>query len=341
MKMKMRMIAFGLTALVCAGLLIVPMVVRHSIPSVAACFPQRMVEPQRVLCSGVIEDKSGMRIYCETPVMVKELFVEPGQRVEKGTPIACVAAVRYTEGLDEAVQQYSDLLPQDVLSVLASSDMTAGYSVSEKTETIYAQCDGFISTVYAEAGAVASVDTPIAGISQMRRVYMRASVTEQEIARIREGQPAIVTGIGFSGKEYAAQVSEISPMTRAVSLGATTRTTWMCCWNLKRLMNHLNRVFPPKRALRWERMKFLSPCLIVRCCRRTTAENMFTAFGKAEHKSAISPREGSMHRRWRSRVGFARRISLPWMQPGLRAKECWCGRRRHKSDAGCLPSFAF
>jgi len=223
--MKMRMIAFGLTALVCAGLLIVPMVVRHSIPSVAACFPQRMVEPQRVLCSGVIEDKSGMRIYCETPVMVKELFVEPGQRVEKGTPIACVAAVRYTEGLDEAVQQYSDLLPQDVLSVLASSDMTAGYSVSEKTETIYAQCDGFISTVYAEAGAVASVDTPIAGISQMRRVYMRASVTEQEIARIREGQPAIVTGIGFSGKEYAAQVSEISPMTRAVSLGATTRTT--------------------------------------------------------------------------------------------------------------------
>jgi len=74
-----------------------------------------------------------------------------------------------------------------------------------------APADGVISVRQAELGEVVAPGSPIVTLADLDHVWLRAYVSETDLARIRWGQHAAVTSDSYPGKTYRGRISFISP----------------------------------------------------------------------------------------------------------------------------------
>ncbi|MEO9196519.1 MAG: efflux RND transporter periplasmic adaptor subunit, partial [Polyangia bacterium] len=82
---------------------------------------------------------------------------------------------------------------------------------AERALTITAPISGYVTAKTAVAGAKVSPDTALFEIVDLSRVWILADVYEQELPRVRLGQPAIVTSTYWPSRSWKGPVSYIYP----------------------------------------------------------------------------------------------------------------------------------
>jgi len=91
----------------------------------------------------------------------------------------------------------------------------AGLSVAERKladAQLASPSDGVITTRIHEPGAMLSAGSPVFTLSLVAPVYVRAYVSEPELARVRPGMRAHVLVDGLPGRVFPGQVGFISPV---------------------------------------------------------------------------------------------------------------------------------
>lgn len=88
---------------------------------------------------------------------------------------------------------------------LALDQVTVGYT------TLRAPFDGVIAVREAERGQLAGPGVAIFTLDDLDHPWLRAYVNEQDIGRVRLGEPVQITTDSYPGKKYFGRISFISP----------------------------------------------------------------------------------------------------------------------------------
>ena len=163
-----------------------------------------------VICSGKVERTETKNIYAPSAAVAREIYVEPGDYVEKGDTIMVVSPVTDQEKGSTSSwnipEQYRDAF-QDY----AASEASQALESQEKQENteITAPFSGEITSVLIQDQGCANPENPVAVIADTTGLQVRLSVSESRISEIKEGQRAEISGVGFDSVYYGT-VSEIS-----------------------------------------------------------------------------------------------------------------------------------
>jgi len=193
-----------------------------------------ILSPQKLntglIYEGSFEANKEIQIVPERGGKITKSYVELGDYVTKGKPIAYIdndelllslenAQTQYNDALKD-FQRYKELAGSEAVSQnvfdkaeLALKGSKNGLDVIKKQLTymdISAPMNGFITFKNFEQGAVISPAMPIAAITDISSVKLLILVPENAIARFKLKQELTVTCDAYSGKNYSGTVEYIA-----------------------------------------------------------------------------------------------------------------------------------
>ena len=245
MGMKMRGAVLASVVLLGTGIAVgVPSVAREAVPQAKAV--RVTVEPYRetVVCSGVIEMPQLYQVTRSTPLVPQEVCVQEGDRVRQGDCLLVVdrqATLTVNEGSapssagngqEASVEAVLSQLPESYREIARSMGLADQLADSqpEKTETsaaslsvpqqLLSPIDGVVLEAKAQAGTASSANGVLFTIGDTSRYIAKVTVGEEDIAKIQEGDEALVEGKGFEGRTYSGVVQSIAPVAQRQNGGA-------------------------------------------------------------------------------------------------------------------------
>jgi RND family efflux transporter MFP subunit len=196
--------------------------------------------------TGDIEAELEVRVFSKIPDRITTFFVDEGDPVKKGDPIARVLAttieqtVRQTEaGVGAAKAQETNLrleydraqrlYKEDALSkqqfdaiktqyesVQAQLEQAEAILSSSKSQlndaTVTAPISGIIGQRFYEEGDMANPALPVVSIVQMRRVKVSFDVTEEDLGEVAIGQEVSVIVKSYPETVFKGKLTKISPI---------------------------------------------------------------------------------------------------------------------------------
>lgn len=210
---------------------------------------------QSLTFNGDIEAELEVKVFSKIPDRIEKYFVDEGNYVRQGAPIARIfattiqQAVRQAEaGLSAAKaqeanvaveyeraqrlfkenamskQQY-DMVVTQYEAAKAGLEQAQAALLSAKSTladaTVSAPISGIIGKRYYEAGDMANPALPVATVVQMERIKVTLDATENDIGRIRVGQEAEVQVRSFNNETFMGKVNKISPVLDPMTRMAT------------------------------------------------------------------------------------------------------------------------
>lgn len=161
-----------------------------------------------VSCSGKIESKNVTAVELDFPVIFENVYFKAGEKVEKGDVLAVIDKKKTIDYLSNLLTSYSSAISLSNLSSLPIDSIATLIP-----ENIIAPVSGIISGCEIDGEKYINIQAPIFSISDDSDLVVRLSVGETQIASIKKGQYAVISGQGFSGKHYG-KVTEISASAR-------------------------------------------------------------------------------------------------------------------------------
>lgn len=134
--------------------------------------------------------------------------------------VAIAKDLEATTAADPAAQAQAESLAAAARERLRNWDMAGGRGGASAHVTYSAPVTGVVLDKKAIDGMRFTAGTPLYRIADLSTVWVMADVYEQDLARIRVGQPARVTLDAFPDKTFDAKVAFIYP-----TLDSATRTT--------------------------------------------------------------------------------------------------------------------
>lgn len=194
--------------------------------------------------SGKIQSKESAMISTRVMGFITSIKVNPGDKVQQGQLLATIsntdilakkaqAQAMVTEveaALTDAQRDYdrfAELYKQNSASTKEFENVTLNYnSIKARAEAarqmqreaeamlaytnLTAPFDGVITEKNSDVGSMANPGVPLLAIEQTGSYEVNASVSETDIAAIKEGTRAVVT-IKSSGRTIQGEISEVSP----------------------------------------------------------------------------------------------------------------------------------
>lgn len=201
---------------------------------------------QSLSYSGDIEAETAVRVFSKIPDRIEAFYVDDGDAVRKGAPIARIVsttieqAVRQAEaGLAAARAQEANLqveferagrlsrenaMSQQQYDAIATQYEAARAQTTQaeallktaksqlEDALVTAPISGIIGKRYYEAGDMASPAQPLVSIVQMDRVKIGFDVTETDLGKLSLGQDATVQVKSYAEQPFRGKVSKISPV---------------------------------------------------------------------------------------------------------------------------------
>lgn len=195
---------------------------------------------------GDIKAEFEVKVFSKIPDRIEKFFVDAGDNVANGAPLARIAAttieqaVRQAEaGLAAAKAQEANLHAEYERFALLYRDLSvskqqydaiatqyeAAKAQVEQAEaaltsaksllrdaTITAPIAGIIGKRYCEAGDMATPALPLVSVCQMDRVKMTFEATEKDLARLQIGQKTVVQVSTYPDRTFEGEVVKISPV---------------------------------------------------------------------------------------------------------------------------------
>lgn len=159
-------------------------------------------------CSGKIESKNVTPVELDFPVVFSRVNFKTGDCVEKGDVLAVIDKAATIDFLSELIDSYSGVLSVSALNSLPLEKISAMIP-----ENVVAPVSGILSGSEVDGKKYTNIQSPVFSISDTSDLTVRLAVGESKIASVKEGQYAIISGQGFSGKYYG-KVTEISSAAR-------------------------------------------------------------------------------------------------------------------------------
>ena len=207
---------------------------------------------QSLTFHGDIRAEIEVKVFSKIPDRIESFFVDDGDRVQKGDPIAKVLATTIEQAVLQAeagltaakaqeanmkveyerakrlnrenamsTQQFDAIETQYEAASAQVTQAEAALNTAKtqlKDATVTASISGIIGKRYYEAGDMASPATPVVSIVQMNRVKIAVDATEEDLGRLAVGQKADVRVRSYPDEVFVGQVHKISPI-----LDPTTR----------------------------------------------------------------------------------------------------------------------
>lgn len=195
---------------------------------------------------GDIKAEFEVKVFSKVPDRIERFFVDAGDNVAKGAPIARIVAttieqaVRQAEAAVTAAQaqeanlrseydrfellyrdlsvskQQYDAIATQYEAAKAQVKQTEAALTSAKSllhdATITAPIAGIIGKRYCEAGDMAAPALPLVSVCQMDRVKMTFEATEKDLAKLAIGQKTVVQVSTYPDRTFEGKVVKISPV---------------------------------------------------------------------------------------------------------------------------------
>ncbi|HQG46603.1 MAG TPA: efflux RND transporter periplasmic adaptor subunit, partial [bacterium] len=217
------------------------------------------VQKSRVVQSlnfnGDVEAEFEVKVFSKIPDRIEKYYVDEGDLVRQGAPIARIFAATIEQGVRQAEaglsaaraqeanvaveyeraqrlfkenamskQQYDLVVTQYEAAKAALEQAQAGLLTARSTladATITAPISGIIGKRYYEAGDMANPAMPVATVVQMERVKISIDATENDLGKIRLGQDAEIQVRSFEHESFSGKISKISPVLDPLTRMAT------------------------------------------------------------------------------------------------------------------------
>ncbi len=210
---------------------------------------------QSIVYNGDIQAEYAVKVFSKIPDRIETFFVDEGDYVAKGKPIAKVTATAIEQGVRQAEagvaalraqesnlsieyermkrlfnegavsRQQFDALETQYKAVKAQVEQAeaalASARASLQDALITAPISGIIGKRYLQAGDMAAPSVPLVDLVQMERVKVVFEVTESDLRLVKVGQTAAVRVKGQSERLYEGKVSKISPILDPMTRMAT------------------------------------------------------------------------------------------------------------------------
>ncbi len=229
--------------------------VETRVPVAVATVERGNVE-QSLTYQGDIQAEVAVKVFSKIPDRIAEFYVDDGDAVTKGQPLAKIAATAIQQGTRQAEagvnalkaqesnlaveferaqrlfnegamskQQFETVATQYKAiqeQVLQAQAGLAGAQSAYDDATVTSPINGIVGKRYLEAGDMAVPSVPLVEIVRKERVKIMFDVTEIDLGKIKPGQTAKVQVKSYPGKEFTGRVTKISPildpMTRMASV---------------------------------------------------------------------------------------------------------------------------
>lgn len=224
---------------------------------------------QSVKYSGDITAEFEVKVFSKIPDRIEKYFVDEGEAVRKGDPIARVVATTIEQGVkqneamlisikaqesnlaveferaqrlnreDAMSKQQFEAVKTQYESIQAQVQQAEAALVSMKSQfsdaTVTAPISGIIGKRYYENGDMANPALPLVMIVKMERVKIEFNATEEDLGKLAVGQVANVKVKAFPDQIFEGKVYKISPI-----LDPTTRMA-----DVEVLVDNKNGVLKP------------------------------------------------------------------------------------------------
>ncbi len=201
---------------------------------------------QSLSYNGDIKAEFQVKVFSKIPDRIEQIFVEEGDFVKKGQPIAKILATTIEQRVRQAKaalvaakaqeanllvelerarrlykenamskQQY-DAIHTQYESAQAQGEQAQAALTSAKSQlddaTISAPISGIIGKRNYEAGDMANPSMPLVTIVQMDRVKIIFDATEKDLGKLAVGQEAKVMVRSYADQAFHGKVTKISPV---------------------------------------------------------------------------------------------------------------------------------
>jgi RND family efflux transporter MFP subunit len=201
---------------------------------------------QALTYSGDITAELEVKVFSKVPDRIERYFVDDGDRVRRGAPIARIAATTIEQAVRQAeaglaavrahhastkaeFERADRLYRESAISTQQFEEIQAQYeAVSAQLEqaqaglataqsqlsdaTVTSPIDGLIGTRYFDEGDMASLGAPLASVVQMDRVKIEFDAAEEDLGRLAVGQKAEIRVRSYPDVAFGGKVVKISPV---------------------------------------------------------------------------------------------------------------------------------
>lgn len=195
---------------------------------------------------GDVRAQTMVRLYSKVPDRINKFFVENGDYVNVGDPIAQIENSRLKDAVNQAIaglntalaqllnvqeefkratalyeakamsqSQYDQIKTQKDVTEEAVKQARAAYTSINSSladALIKAPIAGIIADRVLEEGDLAAGQIPIANIYQMDSVKVVVQMAEAEVGKIRIGMNATLTVAAYPNLQFRGKISKISPV---------------------------------------------------------------------------------------------------------------------------------
>jgi RND family efflux transporter MFP subunit len=201
MKMKRYLILFASTFFAAGAIFTAGVLIKNSILKIDVTTMEPVLEVESVTCTGKVELSSNGDVYAPVHSIAKKIYVRPGQKVEEGQALIDIAV-----SAEEDAQQAS--------TCLMNSKQIVN---SQQLQTLSAPVSGTVSSISTpDVGYYVDPTQPAVVIHNSSELQVRLDVNESQIADLKAGQKAEITGVGFKNSCYSGSVKEISSEAKQV-----------------------------------------------------------------------------------------------------------------------------
>ena len=206
------------------------------IPKVTVKKINSTVEKESLTYSGTIEADNTVSLGFSVPGRISKVYVQEGQKVNKGQLLATIDQTTYKNafdianaGLEQANDNFKRLnslyqkgsLPErDFIAVkgaVAQANANKNLAAKNLADTkLYAPFSGMITAKMTEIGATAAPGVPAFTVMKTDKVYAKASITESEISKLKIGTDAKVE-ISSLNETFNGKVAIVNPSADAVT----------------------------------------------------------------------------------------------------------------------------
>ncbi len=181
--------------------------------------------------SGVLAAKEEIVLAFKTGGVIKNILVEPGQKVKKGQLLAQLDLAEISARREQAesglakaqrdMVRIDKLYNEKVVTLeqkqnvqtaldIAKSNVTIA-TFNEKHSSIYAPDAGRILARFAEKNELTSPGKPMLAFGSTDEAFiLKAGVSDKDVIRLKLGDPATILFDAFPGKIFDAKISQIA-----------------------------------------------------------------------------------------------------------------------------------
>jgi membrane fusion protein, multidrug efflux system len=195
---------------------------------------------------GDIQAKKSIRVYSKVPDRIEKYFVEEGDYVYAGDPIAQISDDKLQQAVNQAraalqsaktqleniedefrrieklwkekavsESQYEQIKTQLQIAKNGVDQATAGFNTAQSTlqdALVKSPITGVITEKLFKSGDMVSMQAPIVTVSQINPAIVVVNVVEYKVGALKTGMKASLDVPAFPGKTFYGEIIRISPV---------------------------------------------------------------------------------------------------------------------------------